>query len=654
MKIVYVTPHLSTGGMPEYLRNKIDLLKDDNEIWVVEKSFEPAYRTVRDKIESLIGKNLITLSDNLQNLPNLIHQIKPDVIHFEELSDYHFPSEVLDQIYTQNRSWKIFETLHDSSIDHYEKRYIPDKMLVVSPWQIKNFLELNIPIEIIQHELKPGIRNRESGLKQLNLDPNVKHVLQVGLFSVRKNQIETVELARRMPDVQFHFVGSLTDNYSSYWQPILDELPKNCKVWGERPDPETFYSCMDLVVFPSRGNYGDRETNPLVIRESISWKIPLLVRDLPFYLGMYQESENVKFMKDEFDGNIKIIRNLLNMNNEITNTELKVDDNFFKKKLFNINFDEDDNKINFEYLGEQSLSAKVCVRDIDTQATIFTFDMNLESGMSYWCIPIPKNFYDFGGNPNFGGFLYDFYQDDKKVYTMTTRLRRTHFPKRKCGIETYEPIFINYEQFFTDKIYDNIFSEITELDNCIDIGSNIGLFTDLLVEMGTSNVISVEINNSAIDTFNKLHQNNSNVKLIQKAISDEDGVLDIFEDPNNSLVSSLHQNESKNLVNKNTVQSITLDSLFNDEKIEKLSLLKMDIEGGEYKAFSSISDYNLKKIDFMIVEFHENYGGLLRDSILDKLESNGFSYQILQDDCLGEAYEYEERGTLFVKKIIQF
>jgi FkbM family methyltransferase len=651
MKIVYVTPHLSTGGMPEYLRNKINLLKDDNEIWVVEKSFEPAYRTVRDKIESLIGKKLITLSNNLQNLPNLIHQIKPDVIHFEELSDYHFPSEVLDQIYTQNRSWKIFETLHDSSIDHYEKRYIPDKMLVVSPWQIKNFLELNIPIEIIQHELKPGIRNREYGLKQLNLHLNVKHVLQVGLFSVRKNQIETVELARRMPDVQFHFVGSLTDNYSSYWQPILDDLPKNCKVWGERPDPETFYSCMDLVVFPSRGNYGDRETNPLVIRESISWKIPLLVRDLPFYLGMYQESENVKFMKDEFDGNIKIIRNLLNMNNEINNTELKVDDNFFKKKLFNIKFDEDDNKINFEYLGEQSLSAKVCVRDIDTQATIYTFDMNLESGMSYWCIPIPKKFYDFGGNPNFGGFLYDFYQNDKKVYTMTTRLKRTQFTKRKCKIETHDPIFVNYEQFFTDKIYDKIFSEITELDNCIDIGCNIGLFTDLLVEMGASNVISVEINNSAINSFTKLHQNNSNVKLISKAISDENGLLDIFEDPSNSLVSSLYQNHTSNLVNKNIAQSITLDSLFDDEKIEKISLLKMDIEGAEYKAFSSISNDNLKKIDFMVVEFHDNYGGILRESILDKLESNGFSYEILQDDCIGEAYEYEERGTLFVKKI---
>ena len=27
MKIVYITPHLSTGGMTEYLRNKIELLK---------------------------------------------------------------------------------------------------------------------------------------------------------------------------------------------------------------------------------------------------------------------------------------------------------------------------------------------------------------------------------------------------------------------------------------------------------------------------------------------------------------------------------------------------------------------------------------------------------------------------------------------------
>ena len=204
MKIVYVTPHLSTGGMPEYLRKKVELLKDDNEVWVIEKNFEPAYRTVRDKIENLIGDKLVNLGSNLQKLPNLINSINPDIIHFEELSDYHFTDDILNQIYKQNRSWKIFETLHDSSIDHTEKRFIPDKMLVVSPWQQKMMAGLGVPTEVINHEIDAGQRNRE-GLINLGLDPEKKHVMQVGLFSRRKNQSETFQLARLMPDVQFHF-----------------------------------------------------------------------------------------------------------------------------------------------------------------------------------------------------------------------------------------------------------------------------------------------------------------------------------------------------------------------------------------------------------------------------------------------------------------
>lgn len=651
MKIVYVTPHLSTGGMPEYLRNKIDLLKDDNEIWVVEKSFEPAYRSVRDKIELLVGKRLLTLSNNLQKLPDLIKQLSPDVIHFEELSDYHFGSEILDQIYTSNRTWKIFETLHDSSIDYQEKRYIPDKMLVVSPWQLKNFLPLNIPIEIIQHEIKPGKRDRERGLLNLGLDTKSKHVVQIGLFSVRKNQIETVELAKRLPDVQFHFVGSLTENYKSYWQPILENLPPNCKVWGERSDPETFYSCMDLVIFPSRGNYGDRETNPLVIREAISWKIPLLVRDLPFYLGMYSESDMVKFMSNDNETNTKIIRDMLNMNKDFQlNTIEKNDDGFYKKKLFNITFDENENKINFEYLEDRIFNSKVCVRDIDTEIPIFSFDVRFENRQSYWCIPIPKKFYDFDKNPNFGGFLYDFYVDGKRVYSMTTRLKRTAFLKRKCRIETFDPIFVNYEQFFTDKIYDNFLSTIDNFDTAIDIGANIGLFTDLLIDKNFKNIISIEINDSAIKTFRNLHSTNSSVKLITEAISSRNGQLEIFEDPGNSLISSVMKNHESNLTNKNVVNCITLDRLFIDENINKVDLMKIDIEGSEYEAFSGISDENLQKVDNFIIEWHDNFGNVLRDNILDRLESNGFRCQLLQDDCIGEAYEYEERGTIFAKK----
>ena len=67
MRIIYVTPHLSTGGMPEYLRRKVELMKEENDVWVVEKHLESAYRSIRDKIENLIGDRLINIGNNHSN-----------------------------------------------------------------------------------------------------------------------------------------------------------------------------------------------------------------------------------------------------------------------------------------------------------------------------------------------------------------------------------------------------------------------------------------------------------------------------------------------------------------------------------------------------------------------------------------------------------
>ena len=35
-KLLYITPHLSTGGAPQYLLKKIELLKDEYDISLVE------------------------------------------------------------------------------------------------------------------------------------------------------------------------------------------------------------------------------------------------------------------------------------------------------------------------------------------------------------------------------------------------------------------------------------------------------------------------------------------------------------------------------------------------------------------------------------------------------------------------------------------
>jgi hypothetical protein len=74
----------------------------------------------------------------------------------------------------------------------------------------------------------------------------------------------------------------------------------------------------------------------------------------------------------------------------------ELEQNFFKKKLFEIQFKpEENNKIYFIYLEDKTLDVKVCVRDIDTEVPIYSFDAKFENKNSYWCYPIPIDFYDF-------------------------------------------------------------------------------------------------------------------------------------------------------------------------------------------------------------------------------------------------------------------
>ena len=64
MKIVlYIAPHLSTGGLPQYLTKKIELLKDKYLIYVIEYDDITGGKLIiqKERIKNLIGDSLITL-----------------------------------------------------------------------------------------------------------------------------------------------------------------------------------------------------------------------------------------------------------------------------------------------------------------------------------------------------------------------------------------------------------------------------------------------------------------------------------------------------------------------------------------------------------------------------------------------------------------
>jgi autotransporter strand-loop-strand O-heptosyltransferase len=321
IKLLYLTPHLSTGGMPQFVLKRIQELqkhKDQIEIFLVEYSqFSNTYVVQRDKIIDLLGEgHFFSLGDTTDTkrkyeLIDIIKTNNIDIVHSEEMlegfeSFNKIPLPLLNQLYSNDRTWKIVETCHNVWFNpQTHKKFNPEAYCFVTPYHLKEtflnetpmkFLSL-YPIEnkvtkILEEYEIYGDFNQVPLIRkivvreELGLDMFKTHVLNVGLWTSGKNQGEGVEVARELiesnPDIQFHFIGNQAPNFEDYWGPIMKDLPSNVKVWGERNDVEKFMTACDVLMFNSTW-----ECNPLVVRESINYGMKILARDLPQYMGMF-------------------------------------------------------------------------------------------------------------------------------------------------------------------------------------------------------------------------------------------------------------------------------------------------------------------------------------------------------------------------------
>ena len=315
-KLLSITPHLSTGGSPQYVVKKIELLKDTYEIYLVEWGDVTGGRFIiqRNKILSLVDPDkFYTLGENKEEILDIIQKIQPDIIHVEEFPEFFINDELAKKIYNVDRNYIVVETSHDSSFDPKNKRFFPDKFMFISEWHMEQYKDVNVPKTIVEYPIEYQERpNREEVLRKLGLDPSKKHVLHVGLFTPRKNQAEFFEYAKSLPNYEFHCLGNQADNFRHYWEPLMEKKPTNIIWWDERSDVDNFYSAMDLFLFTSRGHDRDKETMPLVIREAVSWKIPQLLYNLPVYLNYWDQFETIQYLEfDKFEDNCNKITQIL-------------------------------------------------------------------------------------------------------------------------------------------------------------------------------------------------------------------------------------------------------------------------------------------------------------------------------------------------------
>jgi autotransporter strand-loop-strand O-heptosyltransferase len=116
----------------------------------------------------------------------------------------------------------------------------------------------------------------------LGMSLGLRHVINVGLWTPGKNQAEGLEIARKYPNVMFHFIGNQAGNFKDYWEPLMNDLPENVKVWGERNDIHHFMLAADVFMFNSTW-----ECNPIVLKEAVSYGLPIIAKNLPQYKDMY-------------------------------------------------------------------------------------------------------------------------------------------------------------------------------------------------------------------------------------------------------------------------------------------------------------------------------------------------------------------------------
>ena len=162
-KILFVCPHFSTGGAPQVSVKKIELIKNDFEIKVVEYSFL-AYQFVvqRNRIIDLVSiDNFYSLNgDKSGMLKRIIEDFEPDVISMEEFPEMFMDKAIADWIYRKDRTYKIFETTHDSSFNHKNKVYTPDEFVFVSAFNSLVYKEYEIPTSVIEYPVDKIERNK--------------------------------------------------------------------------------------------------------------------------------------------------------------------------------------------------------------------------------------------------------------------------------------------------------------------------------------------------------------------------------------------------------------------------------------------------------------------------------------------------------------
>lgn len=180
-------------------------------------------------------------------------------------------------------------------------------------------------------------------------------------------------------------------------------------------------------------------------------------------------------------------------------------------------------------------------------------------------------------------------------------------------------------EIWNAKTYDDKRLPIGEEDTVVDIGAHIGAFSVRaagLARRGRVYAYEPSGKNFGMLMKNRLLNEANNLYVEESAVSGRKGRMTLYTPAGNPIMGSLLQATS---AHTETVNVTTIADIIATQHIERIDLLKMDVEGAEYDILFTCPNATLAKIKRMVMEYHEFDGEERnRHDLVRLLEAHGF------------------------------
>lgn len=200
-----------------------------------------------------------------------------------------------------------------------------------------------------------------------------------------------------------------------------------------------------------------------------------------------------------------------------------------------------------------------------------------------------------------------------------------------------------FQEMFEDKAHQQLRNFPSNGDKIIvDLGANEGYYT-LAVKQKSPNakIISVEANPIAFKLLQKNIKENKlkNVFTLNRVVTNREGQVNFEIVKGVTAIGGLKVQGKrswlpKNYIKKVKLKSTTLESICKKLNINKIDLLKLDVEGSEYVILSSSRNI-LKNTRKVVVEVHSSE---LRSKVKKLLRGLGFYILKEEKRAMGDIY----------------